>query len=79
MIFVKLSQNFIKSPLKICHISQISVHSLWHVWKSVICIMESIWQNALRQKVNKNHEVKNKSKLTIKIRKNQTKNCCDYP
>ena len=29
--FVKISQNFIKSPLKICPISQISVHSLWHV------------------------------------------------
>ena len=31
VIFVKVSQNFIKSPLKICLISQISVHSLWHV------------------------------------------------
>ena len=33
MIFVKISQNFIKSPLKFCLISQISVHSLWHVCK----------------------------------------------
>ena len=31
VIFVKISQNFIKSPLKIWFISQISVHSLWHV------------------------------------------------
>ena len=31
VIFVKISQNFIKSHLKICLISQISVHSLWHV------------------------------------------------
>ena len=31
MIFVKISQNFIKSHLKICLVSQISVHSLWHV------------------------------------------------
>ena len=30
MIF-QISQNFIKSPLKICLISQISVHSLWYV------------------------------------------------
>ena len=28
VIFVKVSQNFINSPLKICLISQISVHSL---------------------------------------------------
>ena len=32
MILVKISQNFFKSPLKNCLISQISVHSLWHVW-----------------------------------------------
>ena len=32
VIFVKISQNFIKSPLKICLIPKISVHSLWHVW-----------------------------------------------
>ena len=30
--FVKISQNFIKSPFKICLISQISVHNLWHVY-----------------------------------------------
>ena len=29
--FVKISKNFIKSPLKFWFISQISVHSLWHV------------------------------------------------
>ena len=31
-IFVKVSQNFIKSHLKFCLISQISANSLWHVW-----------------------------------------------
>ena len=31
VIFVKISQNFIESHLKICLISQISVHSLCHV------------------------------------------------
>ena len=31
VIFVKISQNFIKSPLKICLISQTSIQSLWHV------------------------------------------------
>ena len=30
-IFVKVSQNFIKSHLKFYLISQISAHSLWHV------------------------------------------------
>ena len=30
-IFAKVSQNFIKSHLKFCLISQISAHSLWHV------------------------------------------------
>ena len=34
LFFVKISQNFIKSPLKICLIAQISVHSLWHVCDS---------------------------------------------
>ena len=39
VIVVKISQNFIKSHLKICLISQVSVHSLWHacqvpVWKA---------------------------------------------
>ena len=33
VIFVKISQNFIKSPIKNCLISQISVFSLWNVWK----------------------------------------------
>ena len=32
MMFKKLSQNFVKSPLKFCLISQILVYSLWHVW-----------------------------------------------
>ena len=36
MIFVKVSQNFIKPHLKNCLISQISAHSLWHV-----CILMS--------------------------------------
>ena len=31
VIFVKISQNIIKSHFKICLVSQISVHSLWHV------------------------------------------------
>ena len=30
-IFVNVSQNFVKSHLKFCIISQISAHSLWHV------------------------------------------------
>ena len=30
VIFVKITENFIKSPVKICLTSQISVHSLWH-------------------------------------------------
>ena len=34
MKFKKISQNFVKSPLKFCLISQILVHSLWHVCKS---------------------------------------------
>ena len=28
----KISQNFVISPLKFCLISQILIHSLWHVW-----------------------------------------------
>ena len=32
VMFKKISQNFVKSPLKFCLISQILVHSLWHVW-----------------------------------------------
>ena len=30
-MFKKISQNFVKSPLKFCIISQILVYSLWHV------------------------------------------------
>ena len=32
MIFMKISQNFIKSHLKFWLISQISVHKFWHVF-----------------------------------------------
>ena len=32
VMFKKISQNFVKSPLKFCVISQILVHSLLHVW-----------------------------------------------
>ena len=32
LLLVKISQNFVKSPLKHSLISQISVHSLWNVW-----------------------------------------------
>ena len=39
VIFVKISQNFIKSHLKICLISKISVHSLWHVCYSYIYVL----------------------------------------
>ena len=42
MIFVKITQNFVKSPLKICLISQISVHSLWHACSFVICSLDRI-------------------------------------
>ena len=35
VIFVKISQNLIKSPLKSCLFSQISVHSLWYAWISL--------------------------------------------
>ena len=38
VILVKISQNFIKSHLKIGLNSQISVHSLWH---SLFCLFES--------------------------------------
>ena len=31
VMFKKISQNFVKSPLKFCLISQILLHSLWHV------------------------------------------------
>ena len=40
MMFKKISQNFIKSPLKICLISQTFVNILWHV-----CIIAfDIWE-----------------------------------
>ena len=31
VMFKKISQKFVKSPLKCCLISQVQVHSLWHV------------------------------------------------
>ena len=31
VMFKKISQNFVRSPLKFCLISQILVHSSWHV------------------------------------------------
>ena len=34
VMYKKMSQNFVKSPLKFCRISQILVQSLWHVWRS---------------------------------------------
>ena len=38
VIYKKISQNFVKSPLKFCSISQINVHSLWYVCDaSVLC------------------------------------------
>ena len=49
VIFVKISQHFIKSHIKMCLISQISIHSLWHVWfhgpviLSYRCISKTIW------------------------------------
>ena len=40
IMFKKISQNFVKSPLKFCLISQVLVHNLWHVWKWVsLCIL----------------------------------------
>ena len=42
MIFVKTSQNVIKFHLKICLVSQISVHSLWHVWLYWLLYRETI-------------------------------------
>ena len=32
MIFMKISQKFVKSPLKLSLISQISAKSLWHIY-----------------------------------------------
>ena len=37
-MFKKISQNFVKSPLNLCRISQVLVHSLWHV-----CIIGILW------------------------------------
>ena len=41
VMFKKISQNFVKSPLKFSLISQILVHSLWHVW--IMDIQKSRW------------------------------------
>ena len=43
VIFVKISQNFIKSHLKNCLISQISIHSLWQAWKISLSSYIIIW------------------------------------
>ena len=40
--FVQVSQNFIRSHLKFCLISQISVHSLWHVCVFSILPLKSL-------------------------------------
>ena len=45
MIFVKISQNFIKSHLKICLISQISAHRLWHVCYGMIYSLRKLLKN----------------------------------
>ena len=37
-MFMKNSKNFVKSPLKVCLIAQILVHSLWHVWKGAVIL-----------------------------------------
>ena len=39
-MFMKISQNFVKSPLKFCLISQILVHSLWHVCISFVIFLD---------------------------------------
>ena len=36
VLFKTISQNFIKSPLKLFLISQILVHSLWHVCGTLV-------------------------------------------
>ena len=38
-IFVKVSQNFIKSHLRVCLISRISAHSLWQVCSPCFCFL----------------------------------------
>ena len=38
VMFKKISQNFVISPLNFCLISQVLVHSLWHV-----CIIGILW------------------------------------
>ena len=46
VMFKKISQNFVKSPLKVCLTSQILVHSLWHVWEmspEISDLLPSIW------------------------------------
>ena len=41
----KISQNFIKSPLKNCLLSQISAHRLWHV--CLLRILSVSWMNVI--------------------------------
>ena len=50
MIFVKISQNFIKSHLKICLNSQTSIHSLWHVCM-VANVFHVYWQCLCMKKI----------------------------
>ena len=51
MIFVKISQNFNKSPLTFCLISQILVHSLWHVCSHDINLVYSLGENKRKSMV----------------------------
>ena len=53
VIFMKISQNFVKSPLKISLLSQISAKSLWHV-----CIRYDLLQKAKKKKKKKKKERK---------------------
>ena len=48
-MFEKISQKFVKSPFKFCLISQILVHSLWHV-----CITASLVRLSLLTMTNPN-------------------------
>ena len=43
VMFKKISQNFVKSPLKFSLISWILVHSSWHVWYGKVTNTEIKW------------------------------------
>ena len=50
VMFKEISQNFVKSPFKVCLISQILVHSLWHIciqWLIMQQIMSQAWKKAI--------------------------------